>query len=90
VPPNCLGWWSWLGQVGSLDQGEIGTGSGRGGRVGGRWRGRLVGRSVIKFVSVRPLRGRDLAKGRADPRGSPNSTVRGKQTAQTANAVRLR
>jgi hypothetical protein len=60
------------------------------GLVGGRFGGRLVGRAVIKSVSARPLRGRNLAKGRADPSGFPNRTVRGKQTAQTANAVRLR
>ena len=84
--------------IGSPDEDRSGAGSvTRSGRevvalglVGGLVGGRLVGRSVIKSVSVRPLRGRNLARGGADPRGSSSRTVRGKQTAQTANAVRLR
>ena len=52
--------------------------------------GRLVGRAVIKSVGVCLLWGRDLARGRADPAGVPNRTVRRKQTAQTANGARLR
>lgn len=60
------------------------------GGVGGLVGGWLVGRAVIKSVSVRPLRGRDLARGRADPRGTPYRTVRGKQTAQTAQTAHVR
>lgn len=90
-----------LGHQRERDRGEIGGEIGdqmraRGDRVGsGRWVGSLVGgwlvvRAVIKSVSVRPLRGRNLARGGADPSKISNSTVRGKQTAQTAQAVRLR
>jgi hypothetical protein len=60
------------------------------GWVGGLVGGWLVVRAVIKSVALCLLWGRDLARGRADPTGFPNRTVRGKQTAQTANAVRLR
>ena len=66
---------------------EIGTRSGRE-VVALGWVGRWIG--VIKSLSVRQLRGRYLARGGADPSGFPNRTVRGKQTAQTAQAVRLR
>ena len=36
------------------------------------------------------LWGRDLAEEGADPQQIPNGTVRGKQTAQTANGLQLR
>ena len=60
----------------------------------GRWIGsrlvRLVGGLGLLIRWCLLLWGRDLAKGRAYPAGIPNRTVRAKQTAQTANGLRLR
>ena len=62
---------------------------GLGRRIGSRLV-RLVGGLGLLIRWALMLWGRDLAKGRAIPAGFTNGTVRGKQTAQTANGLRLR